>query len=112
MKVIPSIVMTLSVIIIPSNALSQVVRSSDFNRLATRSSEDLRGVEQRNFQDWEWGVGGEFPQSQTSLPLDSNNLNLDLYEIKIEKLNNTDNDLEYNLGDYQRPTRRLPFAEF
>ncbi len=112
MKVIPSIVITLSVILIPSNALSQVLRSSDFNRLATTSSEDFSGVEQRTFQDWDWGVGGPFPQAQTSSPLDSSSLNLDLYETKIEKLNNTYNDLEYNLGDYQRPTRRLPFAEF
>lgn len=112
MKVIPSIVITLGVIFVPFDAVSQVLRSSDFNTLATTSSEDLRGVEQRTFQDWDWGVGGPFPQAQTSPPLDSSELNLNLYETKIEILNNTYNDLEYNLGDYQRPTRRLPFAEF
>ncbi len=112
MKVIPSIVITLSVIIVPSNALSQVLRSSDFNSLVTTSSEDLRGVEQRTFQDWDWGIGGLFPQTQTSSPLDSNNLDLNLYETRIETLNNTSHDLEYRLGDYQRTTRRLPFAEF
>ncbi|MDJ0507810.1 MAG: hypothetical protein QNJ64_00920 [Crocosphaera sp.] len=102
----------MSVVLIPFDAVGQALLSSDFNTSATTSSEDLRGVEQRTFQDWDWAVGGPFPQAQTSPPLDSNELNLNLYETKIQILNNSSNDLEYRLGDYQRPTRRFPFAEF
>ena len=71
MKIIPSILITVSVVLIAPNAVSQVLRSSDFNTLATTSSEDLGGVEPRTIEDWDWGVGGPFPTSQSSTPLDS-----------------------------------------
>ncbi len=112
MKVITSMLITLSVILSTPDAVSQSLRSSDFNLLSTSSSDDLTGVEPRTPEDWNWEVGGEFPQYQTSLPLDSTSLNLDLYETKLENLNNTYDVLDYQLGDYQRPTRRFPFAEF
>ncbi|MDJ0729456.1 MAG: hypothetical protein QNJ33_05620 [Crocosphaera sp.] len=112
MKIIPSILITFSVIFITPNAVSQVLRSSDFNTLATTSSKDLRGVEPRTIEDWNWGIGGEFPEPQASTPLDSNNFDLDLYQTRVRKLNETYQDLDYQLGDYQRPTSRFPVVDF
>ncbi|MDJ0601327.1 MAG: hypothetical protein QNJ37_21090 [Crocosphaera sp.] len=112
MKIIPSFLMTLSVIFVAPNAVSQVLRSSDFNTLATTSSEDLSGVESRSIEDWNWGLGGEFPDPKPSTPLDSDSLNLDLYETKVRTLNETYEDLDNQLGDYQRPTSRFPILDF
>ncbi len=112
MKIIPSILITVSVVLIAPNAVSQVLRSSDFNTLATTSSEDLGGVEPRSIEDWDWGVGGEFPTSQSSTPLDSSSLGMDLYQTRIRRLNETYEDADYQLGDYQRPTYRFPVVDF
>jgi hypothetical protein len=111
MKVIPSVLISFSVLLFTPNVLSQSVRSSDFNTLSTTSSDDLIGVEPRTLNDWNWGLGGELPDPQPPTPLDSTSLNLDIYETKLENLNNTYDTLDYQLGDYHRPTHRFPFAE-
>lgn len=112
MKVIPSILIVVSVILFAPKAVSQVLRSSDFNTSATTSSEDLAGVEPRTIEDWNWGVGGEFPQPQESTPLNSRNFDLDLYETRVRRLNEAYEDADYNMGDYQRPTSRFPVVDF
>ncbi len=112
MKVIPSILITVSVIFIAPNAVAQVLRSSDFNTLATTSSEDLEGVEPRTIEDWNWGLGGEFPEPQSSTPLDSSSLDMDLYETRVRRINETYEDLNYQVGDYFRPTYRFPVVDF
>ena len=112
MKVIPSILITVSVILVAPNAVAQVLRSSDFNTLANTSSEDLGGVQPRTIEDGDWGVGGPFPTPQTSTPLDSSTLDLDLYETRVRRLNETYEDLNYQVGDYFRPTHRFPVVDF
>ncbi|MEA5510587.1 hypothetical protein VB715_12505 [Crocosphaera sp. UHCC 0190] len=112
MKVIPSIFITLSVILISPNAVAQVANSDDFNALANTSSRDLTGIESRSAADWPWAVGGEYSEPQESLPLDSTSLDLDYYDAKLENLNNTYEPLDRQLGDVERPTSRFPFAQF
>ncbi|MGK7957341.1 MAG: hypothetical protein AB4063_19135 [Crocosphaera sp.] len=112
MNIIPSILISFSVILVAPKAVSQVLRSSDFNNLATTSSEDLTGVEPRTLEDWNWGIGGEFPEPQTSPPLNSSEFDLDLYETRVRQLNDAYQDLDYQLGDYDRPTRRFPVVDF
>ncbi|WP_107670544.1 hypothetical protein [Cyanothece sp. BG0011] len=111
MKVIPSILITFSLISMAPKAVSQVLRSSDFDSLATTSSEDLTGVEPRNIDNWNWGLGGEFPEREPSPSLESSNFDLDLYETRVRQLNDAYQDTDYNFGDYDRPTRRFPLVD-
>ena len=76
------------------------------------SAQDLAGVEPRTLADWNWAIGGQFPEILEPDPYDSNNLDLDGYQTRIEKLNNTLEINDNQLGDVQRPTRRLPLVEF
>ncbi|MDJ0658317.1 MAG: hypothetical protein QNJ42_02385 [Crocosphaera sp.] len=112
MKVIPSLLITFSLLSITPSVVSQVLRSSDFNTLATTSSEDLTGVQPRTIEDWNWGLGGEFPDPKPSPPLESSNFDLDLYETRVRQLNDAYQDSDYQLGDYERPTRRFPVVDF
>ncbi len=76
------------------------------------SAKDLAGVEPRTLEDWNWAVGGKYTDYIQPEPYDSNSLGLDAYQTRIEKLNDTLEVNDRQLGDVQRPTRRLPFAEF
>ncbi|WP_267383354.1 hypothetical protein [Cyanobacterium sp. uoEpiScrs1] len=76
------------------------------------SAKDLGKVEPRILSDWNWSVGGRYADYTQAEPYNSNGLGLDAYQTKIEKLNNTLEINDSRLGDVQRPTRRLPFAEF
>jgi hypothetical protein len=76
------------------------------------SAQDLAGVEPRTVEDWNWAVGGKYTDYIEPEPYDSSSLGLDAYQAKIEKLNDTLEVNDRQLGDVQRPTRRLPLAEF
>jgi hypothetical protein len=76
------------------------------------SAKDLAGVEPRTFDDWDWAVGGKYTDHIQPESYDSNELGLDAYQIKVQKLNDTLEINDRQLGDVQRTTRRLPFAEF
>ena len=76
------------------------------------SAEDLTGVKQRTFDDWNWSVGGKYTNYIQPEPYNSDELGLDAYQTRVEKLNDTLEINDRQLGDVQRPTRRLPFAEF
>ena len=113
MKAIPSFLLLFSVISLTPNAVAQSVRSDDFNSLSTTSSQDLMGVEPRQRTDEDWAVGGQYRAASIEPErYDSNSLNLDLYQIKVDKLNRTYELHDRQLGDTQRPTSRFPFAEF
>ncbi|MDJ0845851.1 hypothetical protein [Crocosphaera sp.] len=106
MKIIPSLLITVSVLFIAPSAVSQVLRSSDFNTLATTSSEDLMGVQPRTIEDWNWeAIGGEYPIIVRP-PSESR------YEIRVRQLNEAHQDSDDHLGDYDRPTRRFPVVDF
>ncbi|BBA78808.1 hypothetical protein RGRSB_0190 [cyanobacterium endosymbiont of Rhopalodia gibberula] len=76
------------------------------------SAEDLAGVEPKTFDDWNWAVGGKYKNNIQPESYNSNGLGLDAYKTRVEKLNNTLEINDRQLGDVQRPTRRLPFTEF
>ena len=76
------------------------------------SAKDLTRVEPKILEDWNWAVGGKYTNQRQSEYYNSNELSLDAYQVKVEKLNNTLEINDRQLGDVQRPTRRLPFAEF
>jgi hypothetical protein len=76
------------------------------------SAKDLAGVEPRTFDDWDWAVGGKYTDHIQPESYNSNGLGLDAYQIKVKKLNDTLEINDRQLGDVQRTTRRLPFAEF
>lgn len=76
------------------------------------SAKDLAGIEPKTFDDWNWAVGGKYANHMQLEPYDSNGLGLDAYQTRIDKLNDTLEVNDRRLGDVQRPTRRLPFAEF
>ncbi|ACK67662.1 hypothetical protein PCC8801_3706 [Rippkaea orientalis PCC 8801] len=76
------------------------------------SAKDLAGVEPRTLSDWNWEVGGQYSKPIEPNPYESSNLGLDGYEAKTENLNNTLEIHDTQLGDVQRPTRRLPLVNF
>ncbi|YAI81343.1 MAG: hypothetical protein ACQJCO_05780 [cyanobacterium endosymbiont of Rhopalodia sterrenbergii] len=76
------------------------------------SAKDLAGVEPKTFDDWNWAVGGKYTDNIQPDSYNSNGLGLDAYQTRVEKLNDTLEINDRQLGDVQRPTRRLPFAEF
>lgn len=76
------------------------------------SARDLAGVEPRTSDDWNWAVGGKYTDHIQPESYNSNELGLDAYQIKVKKLNDTLEINDRQLGDVQRTTHRLPFAEF
>ncbi|BAP17124.1 hypothetical protein [cyanobacterium endosymbiont of Epithemia turgida] len=91
-----------------SFSLTVTVIASETEPLA----KDLAGVEPRTFDDWDWAVGGKYTDHIQPESYNSNGLGLDAYQIKVKKLNDTLGINDRQLGDVQRTTRRLPFAEF
>ncbi|MDJ0580251.1 hypothetical protein [Crocosphaera sp.] len=113
MKIIPSVLITVSVLLVAPNAVGQVRRSSDFNTLATTSSEDLGRVESRSIEDWPWAFGPSIEPipGLTPYPLRPDPT-ISLDEIKRRNLNEAYQDVDNQLGDYQRPTYRSPVVDF
>ena len=76
------------------------------------SAKDLAGVEARTLADWNWAIGGQYSQPIEPDPYESSSYGLDGYKTRIETLNNTQEINDSQLGDVQRPTRRLPLVSF
>ena len=76
------------------------------------SAKDLTGIKQRTFDDWNWSVGGKYTDYRQPEPYNADGLSLNAYQTRVEKLNDILEINDRQLGDINRPTRRLPFAEF
>ncbi len=96
-------------IIVPSSwAEPEIITDPKPLEIYTGTVEDLEGTVSGNTTE-ELAVGGEYPRLIDIPSLEPNKNSL---EAKTEALNQTLEDHDYNLGDVQRPTYRVPVVNF
>ncbi len=98
-----------TLIIIPhSQAQPEIITDPKPLETYTGTLQDLEGTQSTNRSEG-IGLGGEYPtySNVPSLETDKDGL-----EAKTEALNTILEDHDYNLGDVERPTYRVPVVNF
>ncbi|MGK7872274.1 MAG: hypothetical protein AB4426_02820 [Xenococcaceae cyanobacterium] len=91
--------------------LSRMCNSSFNLEQLTTTSKELTGVQARDAQEWPWGIGGQYLNSDIESNYEVKREGL-FNQAKIEKLNLTLDGVGDNVGDTNRITRRLQLIPF